>query len=146
MQKSLQESLDSCLFIAVKKLDRCLDRITDEAFKKYGLSQSHSTILLTLYYGDGLLQKELAKALCITAPTLTRLLEKLLNRGFISIVSQGRTKRVYLTDKGKELIPIIRQANLDTLENFNRLIKDGFSETLISDLNQITNQLSREFY
>lgn len=141
MPKTAQESLDSCLFFAIKKLDRALDKITEEGFQKLGLSPSYSTLLLILDHDNGKLQKDLAKMLCITAPTLTRIVEKLANKGFIQVISEGRTKRVYITEKGRNLIPDIHQAHIDTQKEFNRLVKNGFSDTLVSELNQITEQL-----
>ena len=72
---------------------------------------------------------------------MTRLIEKLVNKGFVKVVCEGRTKRVYLTDKGKAIIPDIIQAHIETQEEFNRLVKTGFSDNLLTELNQIANQL-----
>lgn len=40
MPNSAQDYLDSCLFFTVKKLNRALDRLTENAFQKVGLNPS----------------------------------------------------------------------------------------------------------
>lgn len=125
----------------VKKLNRALDRLTENAFQKVGLNPSYTSILLILSHENGKIQKDLAKMLCIAAPSMTRLIEKLVHKGFVKVVCEGRTKRVYLTDKGKAIIPDIIQAHIETQEEFNRLVKTGFSDNLLTELNQIANQL-----
>lgn len=76
MPNSAQDYLDSCLFFTVKKLNRALDRLTENAFQKVGLNPSYTFILLILSHENGKIQKDLAKMLCIAAPSMTRLIEK----------------------------------------------------------------------
>lgn len=141
MPSSAQDYLDYCFFFTVKKLNRALDRLTENAFQKVGLNPSYTSILLILSHENGKIQKDLAKMLCIAASSMTRLIEKLVHKGFVKVVCEGRTKRVYLTDKGKAIIPDIIQAHIETQEEFNRLVKTGFSDNLLTELNQIANQL-----
>nr|WP_205396969.1 MarR family transcriptional regulator [Streptococcus lutetiensis] len=136
-----QEALDSSIFFAVKKLDRALSKIAEDIFQKVGLNPSYVSTLLILNHENGKIQKDLAKMLGIAAPSMTRLIEKLVNKGLVQVVCEGRTKRVYLTDKGKAIIPDIIQAHIETQEEFNRLVKTGFSDNLLTELNQIANQL-----
>jgi len=136
-----QEALDSSIFFAVKKLNRALTKIAEDFFHKVDLKPSYVPILLILSHENGKIQKDLAKMLCIAAPSMTRLIEKLVHKGFVKVVCEGRTKRVYLTDKGKAIIPDIIQAHIETQEEFNRLVKTGFSDNLLTELNQIANQL-----
>ena len=56
MSKTLQESLDSCLFFTVKKLDRLLNKMADEAFSRVGLAPSYAFIFLFLADEDGCAQ------------------------------------------------------------------------------------------
>lgn len=86
MPNSAQDYLDSCLFFTVKKLNRALDRLTENAFQKVGLNPSYTSILLILSHENGKIQKDLAKVLCIAAPSMTRLIEKLVHKGFVKVV------------------------------------------------------------
>ena len=53
MPKTVQEILDSRLFFAIKKLNRALDKLYEEAFQKVGLSPSQSSILIILEMENG---------------------------------------------------------------------------------------------
>ena len=77
--------------------------------------------------------KDLAKMLCIAAPSMTRLIEKL--------VHKGHTKRVYITDKGREIIPIIGEVFHKTPLDFMKLSQPCDFNNLIDQINHLTNQL-----
>jgi DNA-binding MarR family transcriptional regulator len=136
-----QEALDSSIFFAVKKLNRALTKIAEDFFHKVDLKPSYVPILLILSHENGKIQKDLAKMLCIAAPSMTRLIEKLVHKDLVKVVCEGRTKRIYLTDKGRDIIPELCQVHLALHEEINQLVKTGFSDTLIAELNQITKQL-----
>jgi len=136
-----QEALDSSIFFAVKKLNRALTKIAEDFFHKVDLKPSYVPILLILSHENGKIQKDLAKMLCIAAPSMTRLIEKLVHKDLVKVVCEGRTKRIYLTDKGRDIIPELCQVHLALHEEINQLVKTGFSDTLIAELNQIANQL-----
>lgn len=141
MPNSAQDYLDSSIFFAVKKLNRALTKIAEDFFHKVDLKPSYVPILLILSHENGKIQKDLAKMLCITAPSMTRLIEKLVHKDLVKVVCEGRTKRIYLTDKGRDIIPELCQVHLALHEEINQLVKTGFSDTLIAELNQIANQL-----
>ena len=135
------EDLDSSLFFAVKKLNRALDVIAERVFKKIDLKPSCASILMILSQENGKIQKDLAKKLCITAPSLTRIIEKLIYMGLVEVIREGRTKKVFLTDKGHELIPDLHKAHIELHETLNLLVETEYSDTLVAELIQITNQL-----
>ncbi len=141
MTQSIQESLESCIVFSVKKLDRALDKLTEEHFQKLGLRTSYATILMILHKENGKLQKELAKMLCITAPTLTRLIEKLIHKGYVKIIAEGRTKRVYITDEARELIPDIQIAFQNAQNHFLALLQNNYPDELVRELNKITEKI-----
>ncbi len=61
MEKPIEKALDECLFFSVKKLDRLLNKLADEAFRKTGLAPTYGFILLILKEKDGIPQKILHK-------------------------------------------------------------------------------------
>ena len=72
MPNSAQDYLDSCLFFTVKKLNRALDRLTENAFQKVGLNPSYTSILLILSHENGKIQKDLAKMLGLQPQTIRK--------------------------------------------------------------------------
>lgn len=71
-------------------------------------SPSHGDIFLALFQNEALTMKELAEMIDRDKSTVTGLVEKLMNMGFIEKTPDGRDGRVFnirLTSKGKELKP-----------------------------------------
>ncbi|HFU5889252.1 TPA: MarR family transcriptional regulator, partial [Enterococcus faecium] len=54
MEKPIEKALDECLFFSVKKLDRMLNKLADEAFRRTGLAPTYGFILLILKEKDGI--------------------------------------------------------------------------------------------
>ena len=135
MSKNIQESLDSCLFFTVKKMDRALNKLAAEAFQTVGMAPTYAFILLILAEEDGRLHKDIAQILYIAPSTLTRLIEKLVYKGYVTTLTEGRTRKVYLTVNGRELLPDIREAwdNLHT--RYKAILGDAYANDLASIMN-----------
>ncbi|WP_204983115.1 MarR family winged helix-turn-helix transcriptional regulator [Streptococcus equinus] len=141
MSNNIQEVLDGCLFFSVKRLDRALDKFTEAAFRKIGMSHSYALVLFILNQENGKCYKDLANILCIAPPSLTKIIDKLARREFVTITRDGRTKRVYITDKGREIIPIIGDVFHKTRQEFMEISQPCDFNNLIDQINHLTNQL-----
>lgn len=135
MSKNIQESLDSCLFFTVKKLDRALNKLAAEAFQTVGMAPTYAFILLILAEEDGRLQKDIAQILYIAPSTLTRLIEKLVYKGYVTTLTEGRTRKVYLTVNGRELLPDIREAWDNLRTRYKAILGDAYADDLASIIN-----------
>jgi DNA-binding MarR family transcriptional regulator len=92
---------------------------TYEAFerhlgKPFDLRKVDFSLLMLLLANDGLAPKRLARALSVTAPKLTQLLDQLQQRGLLERLPNpldGRSQRVLLTDAGQQLAQQARAAS-----------------------------------
>ncbi len=113
------------------------------------LTEGQPKILYILYINDGHTQKELAKLCKIRESTLTAMLRKMEQKGFIykekTILSGGkRAFCIFLTkdgkEKGKEIMELVNKIDNISLE--------GFTEkeiTLFYDmLTRVTNNLNKK--
>ncbi len=141
MSKTIQESLDSCLFFTVKKLDRALNKLADESFQKVGMTPTYAFILLILAEEDGKLQKDIAQMLYIAPSTLTRLVEKLVYKGYVTTLTEGRTRKVYLTADGRELLPFIQEAWDDLHNRYKAILGDDYADELAFTINTNSEKL-----
>ena len=142
MSKTLQESLDSCLFFTVKKLNRLLNKMADEAFSRVGLAPTYAFILLILAEEDGRAQKDIASILHIAPSTLTSFIEKLSQKGYVTTQTKGRISFVFLTEEGKKMVPEVQKA-WDTLHHsYGDIIGDSYSDQLATQINDVSNQIS----
>lgn len=87
---------------------------------------------------DGKCYKDLADILCITAPSMTKIIEKLNRRDLVNIIPNGRTKQIYLSDKGKDLADVIAETFFSTRQEFIKLTQNNNLNCLVSQINQIT--------
>lgn len=144
MGKPIEQALNECLFFSVKKLDRMLNKMADEAFKKTGLAPTYGFILLILKEKDGLPQKDIAQMLYSAPSTIARFVEKLEYKGYIKTVSDGRLSLVYLTDEGRESIKEIDSSWEELHQAYNAVLGTEVSGQLSQDLNAATDKLQKK--
>jgi len=79
--------------------------------KHYGLTKSRLNILFALHeHPDGLVQKELAHHIFVTAPNLSGLVGRMAKEGLIlrQATDDRREKKILLTEKGREIADELR--------------------------------------
>ncbi len=69
----------------------------------WNLSAAQFDVLATVGRHEGMTQQELAERLLVTQGNITQLLDKLERRGLLQRCPDGRTKRLMLTDAGRQL-------------------------------------------
>lgn len=138
MLQDIQKLLENDFFFSLKKLNRILDKRTEETYRKIGLSHTYALTLFILSQEDGKCYKDLADILCITAPSMTKIIEKLNRRDLVNIIPNGRTKQIYLSDKGKDLADVIAETFFSTRQEFIELTQNNNLNCLVSQINQIT--------
>ena len=94
-----------------------MHRRANAEFAHLGLTADQFVILTALAEADGVTQKELARRTASDANTMSEMLGRLERRGLVARkrdASDGRARRVSLTDSGRE----IRQAAWDGIAAF----------------------------
>lgn len=109
--------------------------MAEESFQKVGITPTYAFILLILAEEDGRLQKDIAQILYIAPSTLTRLVEKLVYKGYVTTLTEGRTRKVYLTVNGRELLPDIREAWDNLHARYKAILGDDYADDLTSIIN-----------
>ncbi len=112
-----------------------------------GLHSGQVQILIALWDTDGLSQAELVRKLCVSPPTINKMINRLTDSDFVEnkhCPHDKRLKRVYLTKKAVDIQPKVNK-QLKSLED---LILKDFSETesvlLPIVLSKIANNLQSE--
>ncbi len=145
MPQDIQELLNMDFYFSIKKLNRILEKKTEETYRKIGLSHTYALTLFILSQEDGKCYKDLADILCITAPSMTKIIEKLNRRDLVNIIPNGRTKQIYLSDKGKDLADVIAETFFSTRQEFIKLAEiNNLNDisTLNTQINQITKMIN----
>ena len=112
------------------------------ALKNEGLTSGQPKVLEYLSEHDGAMQKDIAAACRIEPATMTSLLCGMEKKGLITrSAPDRRSLSVYLTEKGKALVPLIEQE----FARIESVATNGFSdderELLISLLSRLRENL-----
>lgn len=78
-----------------------IDRRTAETMRQHDLSVSRFDVLNHAGTPEGRTQGELANALLVTKGNVTQLLDAMERKGLLERRREGRTKRIFLTGKGR---------------------------------------------
>jgi len=103
--------------------------ITEELNKNgvYDLVSSHGSIILALNHNEDVKLLDLAKKIGKSPQTMTTLVRKLENEGYVQIRKADHDKReknVSLTSKGKDFIPVMNSISLDLLKKQYKGLND----------------------
>ena len=83
-------------------------------FSKYNISLIQVFCIFKIYENEGINQKDLAADLILTKGAITKAIVKLESEGYLTREKLPEDKRYYylmLTEKGKELIPVMKEIN-----------------------------------
>lgn len=140
MAKPINQSLNECLFFTVKKLDRILDKVAEEAFKPTGLAPTYGFIILAVKENPGITQKELAELLHTAPSTIARFVPKLEHKNLVYHEQSGRNSLIYLTDEGVALAEQVNEA-WDKLHNlFSNVLGEKEHDDLAIHISQVGDQ------
>ena len=120
--------------------------IMDELSRRgiHALVPSHGAILDELYREDGLSMKELAKRIRRDKSTVTTLVRKLENLGYVereADPADGRYWLICLTDKGWRLRPIFEEISEILVNRVFQGFEKGEKEALVSNLWRVDKNL-----
>jgi len=108
-------------------LYRITQAYTDEALKKYDLSNGTYPFLMKLNEKEGISQNQISKELSVDKAMSARSISKLIDLGYIrkeNDETDSRAYKLYLTDKAKEIIPDIK----NIIYNWIDFITEDFEE------------------
>lgn len=112
---------------------RALDSIANMEFKKYDLTRGQYLYLVRIYENPGIIQEKLAEMIKVDRTTVARAIKKLETNGFIEKRSDKENKKIkklFPTEKGKELAPyIIKENNYS-----NEVALQGLSQEEVATL------------
>lgn len=139
----LNRYLDECLYFAASRLTRVVTKMAEDEFAKTGLSPTYAFLMMAVFDKDGITQKELGETLHLQPSTVTRLIDKLVNKELIEKKTDGRLTRIYCKDKGKELEGLIYESWNRLREKYNEILGETEGDELTLYLSKISGQLEK---
>lgn len=114
---------------------RALDSIANIEFMDFQLSKGQYLYLIRISENPGIIPDKLAEMIKVDRTTAARAIKKLEEKGFIkkkTDVENKKIRRLFITEKGAELAPIIKLEN----DYSNQIALQQLSEQEIAALSQ----------
>ncbi|MEY8442601.1 MarR family transcriptional regulator [Lactobacillaceae bacterium 24-114] len=111
----------------VGMIERALDSISNIEFKKIGLSNLQFLYIVRIYEHPGIIAEELANLIKVDRTTLARAVRRLEDQDYIFRKNDPENKKIkhlYVTEKGKDVYPLIIRENTHS----NEVALEGFSD------------------
>jgi len=142
MEKA-HESIGRESFLLARQVQMFIAR----ELEPYGIGSGQFSFLMRLLHHDGISQESLTRALSCDRATGTRALNKLEECGYVRRETDPQDKRAYcvfLTDRARELGPVIREIS----SRINETVFKGFTgeerDSFLLMMNRAINNISTE--
>ncbi|MCW9047207.1 MAG: MarR family transcriptional regulator [Gammaproteobacteria bacterium] len=136
---------EKCIYFNTNALARQINKIWDDAFKPFGLSPAHAYVLRVVLDQPGISMKQIAEELELAPSTVTRFVDSLINKGFLTRSSDSDDKRgihISATQQAKKIHKKLENTGQELFNNMNNIIgKQAFSE-LVTGLRDTRKQIS----
>ena len=125
----------------IKRLHLLTRQMLDRILIPHSLTQAQGEIIYNLFQQDGQTQALLGKTLKVTAPTINRMIDVLVEKGFVlkkEDKNNARRKQIYLTSKGRKLKDEVTTAQQQVEET----LRKGFTR---NELVQLKDYIDRMY-
>lgn len=111
------------------------------------IKSGQQDFLLIISLNEGISQTELSNILFIGKPTTAKAINNLINSGYITRIRDEKDKRyyrLYLTEKGKEIAPRMKETFSEIMGIFTRTLPGDEYEQTLAMLKKVLKSFSDE--
>src|SRR5690242_7348337 len=132
MQTTIDEIASECVAVRVRRLNRVITNIYDDALRSLDLKVSQMNILVAAAKMGTARPVEVCEHLHLDVSTLSRNVERMKARGWLEVVpdEDGRAQPFQLTPQGFKLLEKAVPAWSEAQQQVKRLLGDGFVHQL----------------
>ena len=136
--------LHNCLFFTANSLARVITRMAEEEFRLIGLSPSHAFLMMLVNDNPGIGQKELGEQLHLAPSTVTRFIDTLTYKGFLTRQTDGKATKVFATRDGAKLRKPIEDAWKNLHQRYARVLGLNEGDRLTSMIDDASRRLGQQ--
>jgi len=115
-------------------------RLVENRLQEMNLHRGQPPLLFVLNQQDGLSNSELAELLNVTPPTISNMVKRMRQSGYVEKRSDSndeRVTRVYLTEQGREAMGALQQI----IDDVNETMSEGLSAEELATLLPILEKI-----
>jgi len=144
MGNDTAEILHHCLYFTANALSRVITRMAEEEFRFTGLSPSHAFLMMLVNDQPGITQKELGESLHLAPSTVTRFVDTLVYKGYLTRQAEGKISRIYATESGADLQQPIADAWKNLHMRYARILGLTEGDELTRQIDEASLKLENE--
>lgn len=134
-----EEQIKSCLYFTISRLFRVVNKIAEDSFSTMEICPSHAFLMILLQEErEGLSVNEISEMLTIAPSTVTRFVDKLIMKGYVERIKEGKQSFTKITRKGLSVMPEIFASWDKLFSGIENLVNDD-------DYLKKTSKTIREF-
>jgi DNA-binding MarR family transcriptional regulator len=118
--------------------------MADEEFEPTGLAPSYGFVLMTVNKKHGITAGEIANIMMLQPSTVTRLVDKLEEEGYLRREMDGKFMQVFPTAKGTRLDESLKSAWQKLYKRYSLLLGEQPSRELTNDIYEATITLEAD--
>jgi MarR family transcriptional regulator for hemolysin len=142
----LNDSIEPTFGFLVHDVARSLSNAFDLYLKPFDLTRSQWRALMYVSRTPGISQAELAEQLSVGRMSVTVVLDRLQDKGYLRRVADDtdrRQNRIYLTPSAEALLPTVREAGRKWLDELLVGLSDEEQQTAVNALQRIKRNAAR---
>lgn len=129
------------MYFVANALGRRIEKLAMESWKKVDLSPSHAYLLMLAIEEPGIQPTALSEQLILTPSTVTRLMEKLEDKGLLTRTTEGKLTKVFPTQKAKDLYPVLQDCLTHFIENYSSILGKEESLRMVTSMACLADKL-----
>lgn len=136
------------LYYALHNLVKQMHRVSHRDYRmRGGIYHGQAKLLVEISKNDGASQRELAEKLDVRPSSMTEMLSKLENNGFIFRKQDQKDQRVshiHLTDEGKKIVEEVEKSKDEFEKNFFSALTEDEREQLLLLIEKLCSGLEND--
>lgn len=137
-----KEMATGCLAARLRILNRAVTRVYDDALRSHGIRVNQLNILVALAAAGPLRSVDLAPFMQMDASTLSRDVERLLDRGWLrALEAPGRSRPFEVTEAGRRLISAVAPAWREAQREARTLLTPALADGVSAVVNEMWDRL-----
>lgn len=139
--KKTEELFHNCLYFTANSLARKITRMAEDCFKATGLSPSHAFLMMLVNDHPGIGPKQLADYLNLAPSTVTRFVDTLISKGYLTKSTLGKNTLIEITESGKSLLKPIQEAWKNLYYRYSDILGEENGKKLTRQVDQASSKI-----